>query len=50
MKRFGRWIIWLVILEFLFFFAVGTRVRRQMERPRVHYVHAVVPESHALPA
>ena len=38
MKRLGRWVLWLVILEFLLFFAIGIRVRREMERPQVHYV------------
>jgi hypothetical protein len=45
MKRFGKWIIWLVILEFLFFFALGTRMRRKMEQPRVHYVQVCGPAS-----
>ena len=38
MKRLGRWIFWLVIVEFLLFFAIGIRIRREMEQPRVHFV------------
>ena len=42
MKRLGRWVVWILILEFLFFFAVGLRVRREMEQPRFHFVEAPI--------
>ena len=38
MKRFGRWVIWIVILEFLLVFAIGLRMRRELEQQRVHFV------------
>ena len=44
MKRLGRWIVWLVIIEFLLFFALGLRIRREMEQPRVHFVQTAPDE------
>ena len=40
MKRLGRWVVWILILEFLFFFVVGLRLRRELEQPRLHFVQA----------
>ena len=56
MKRMGRWILWLLLIEFLIFFVIGTRIRRGLEAPAVHFVSAPVeapvvgapPESAAL--
>ena len=42
MKRLGRWVLWIVILEFLLFFAIGLRMRREMERPRLHFVQTPI--------
>lgn len=42
MRRMGRWIAWLLILEFLLFFVIGLRIQREMARPRVHFVQAPV--------
>ncbi len=43
MKKLGKWVIWIVILEFLFFFALGTRIRRQWETPTMHFVASPAP-------
>ena len=40
MKRMGRWVLWFLILEFLIFFVIGTRIRRGFEAPVVHFVSA----------
>ena len=42
MKRLGRWVVWILILEFLFFFVVGLRLRREMERQPLHFVQAPI--------
>lgn len=38
MKRLGRWLVWILILEFLLFFAIGLRMRREMQQQRVYFV------------
>ena len=38
MKRMGRWVLWLLLLEFLIFFVIGLRIRRNIEAPTVHFV------------
>ena len=47
MKKFARWIVWILILEFLFFFALGLRLRHRLEAQTVHFVSA--PAGRALP-
>ena len=33
-KRFGRLVVLLLLAELIFFFVLGTRIRKQLEGPR----------------
>jgi hypothetical protein len=34
MKRFGKLVLLLLLAELIFFFVLGTRIRKQLEGPR----------------
>jgi hypothetical protein len=53
-RRFARWVLVILILEFLLFFVLGLRLQRALEAPRYYLGSAIAPlpldVGHASPA
>ena len=46
MKRMGKWVVWILVAEFVLAFAIGTKIRRDFEKPRIHFVQEAPQPQH----